>query len=352
MSVQGFSGSCPYAPLVSAFGLQVQPGEYRMSEYLERADTSLESYVKKVASATLPIQSDLGHFYGNGVAIGGDLVLVSGHCFQDAGWLGRFRGKVIFDGASAGLDFKIVQLETGAILNPVTLDVTPECGDAIQIYFKVEGDRLVRYVKAFETDMSPYAQRSNMASVSTNPGESGAPRMSLNTGHVYAIHQGDSEGLKVIDIYEALEAAEERGGSSGRVATDILNKIQVEGLETRHMDWSSIQLKMGDVREEKPKKRYQQSVTIGNNTFGYVEVGQGNDKREIQIYVKGARNSWVKYAIDPDPTSFNAYHNNISKFYDTLGKALGESYIEHGTFPNAITVRALRNEYTLTKIEN
>ena len=323
-----------------------------MSEYLERADTSLEPYVKKVASATLQITSDMGHFYGNGVVIADDLVLVSGHCFDDAGWVGRFRGKVIFDGASAGLDFKIVQLEAGADITPVTLDVTPECGSAIQIYFKEEGKGLARYVKSFETDMSSYAQRSSLASVSTNPGESGAPRMSLNTGHVYAIHQGDGEGLKVCDIYEVLEAAEERGGYSGRVATEILGKIQVEGLKTRHMDWSSIQLKAGDVREEKPKKRYQYSVTIGDKIFGYVENGQGNDKREIHIYVEGVRNSWVKYAIDPDPTSLNAYHNNIPKFYDTLGKALGESYVQQRTFPNAITVWALKNAYTLTKIEN
>lgn len=350
MSVQGYSGSSPYAPLGSAFGLQVQPGEYTMSEYLEKADMSLECCVKKVASATLAIRSNMGDFYGNGVAIAEDLILVSGHCFEDTGWVGRFRGKVIFDGASAGLDFKIVQLEAGERLTPVTLDVTPECGYAIQIYFKEEGERLVRYVKSFETDMSPYAQRSSMATVSTNPGESGAPRMSLNTGHVYAIHQGDSEGLKVSDIYEVLEAAEERGGASGKVATEILDKIQIEGLETRHMNWSSIQLKAGDVREE--KTRYKNTKTIGNTTFEYIEVGQGKEKRKIGIHVEGVKGPWVYYAIDPDPKTLNKYHNLIPKFYDSLGLALGESYVQHRTFPNEMPAMALNNEYILTKIES
>ena len=353
MSVQGYSGSYSYAPLGSAFRPHIHPGECRMSEYLETADEVSQSYVKSLASATFSIGSLNGDFYGNGVAIAEDLVLVSGHCFHEEGYVGRFRGKVIFDGTLNHLDFKIVQLEPGSCISPVTLDATPACGNALQLYFKIEASgKLARYVKSFEADMSSYSQRSDIASILTSPGESGAPRMSLTTGCVYAIHQGESEGLKVSDIYEVLEQTSQRGGLRGAIAAGILDKIDVRGLDMRFMNQSTIQLKSGDVEEEKP--RCKGTVQIGNYSFGYAEEGEGREKRKIGIYLKGQPNAWIYYAIDdinPHKKS-GRYDNEALKFYNELAQKLGENFVENERYPEEIEVKVFGKEFTLTKVEN
>lgn len=342
--------------------------EMEITQFLFGKDPLLINKIKKISEATFPIYDHSKKFVGNCVAIAKDLVLVSGHCVDSQStFVGDFgRGDVVFDGSDGQgidrLDFKILKVDDlkNHSFTPVTLDVVSSIGSSIQIYFKrQEKSRLIQWVKPFESEESRYATRSDHASSNTSPGESGAPRMSLSTGYVHAIHQGESEGLKINDIYLALErAAKSSSHQQRKNAEAILQRITVANLEMRYLSFSTVGLNSGAVAEEKP--RIIDDITLSiqinrknlNFTFGYREVGEGRGNRQIVIHQKTIADTSATYDISPNPHRNSRYNKDGQKeFYRVLAEALGSYYIEHSNqFPNEGTIKALKEEYTLTKV--
>ncbi len=359
-----------YASYPEAFGkTNYTNREIKLEEYLANNPHSKAS-VTALSHATMPVYNMGNHFIGNGVAIAKDLVLVSKHCVNgENGNLGHFGlGKVVFDGSYERdrLDFIILWVK-GANFSPVTLDVVAGVGESIQMYFKPTFSypyHLEMYVKPFESDYSGYAMRSDRASSKTDAGECGAPRMSLMNGYVHAIHQGESEGLKVNDIYSVLEqASKDNSHPQNEVAKQILQNIQVANLEMKGMEWSPLVLKQGDVYEEKARVNGEIPVTVtivekGKSkpktitaTFGYTEIGEGRGPRWITIHKKGTPNSQITYAISPNPHDNKAYNNDGQEgFYKTLAIEVGKYYLlnKNQYFSKGVINHLLGENYTLT----
>ncbi len=325
------------------------------------SDASLINKVEKLALAVMPIGEGIDQFTGNCVAIAKDLVLTSWHCIKNqGGFISRHEGKVIFDGFPENLDFKILEFED-AQFNPIKLDVVPSCGESVQMYFKMnESSQLELYVKRFESESGQYAMRSDFASSKTKPGESGAPRMSMINGYVHAIHQGESEGIKINDIHDVLESVSKNTLDHRCTnAASILERVRFENLEMKGMYWSSVALSIGSVDEEKARVQGTITVTVQmrkelvESTFKYLEVGERKGPRAIKINEEGVKNSLIQYNIDPNPHNNTSYNNGGQKnFYRVLAESVGEYYLENGNrYPNQGSVKVIGEVYTLTKSE-
>lgn len=337
--------------------------EMTVQEFSSKLNPSTCAHVMKLVNATQPLFDRAGHFKGNGVAIAKNLVLTSGHCVDgETGYLGsNGMGKVIFDGSDGQgidhLDFKILYVEEGHF-NPITLDVVPGVGTSIQTYFKHKSaSQLHRYVKSFDSDCGMYASRSDLALTRTDAGESGAPRMSLVNGCVHAIHQGESEGLKVNDIYQALEQASRTPlHPQQKNAAKILKNIDIVNLQMRYLCASSLALNTGKVNEEKARIHSSISFTLENHkkktiqvVFGYWEIGEGRGNRKITIHKEGVADSCLTYTISPNPHANPKYNKGgQEKFYEDLAKSLGKHYLEHGNqFPDEKEIDVLGETYLL-----
>ena len=345
--------------------------EVRIDKYLPRLDNDLTSKVNALAKATLPIFDEREEFKGNCVAIAEHLVLTIGHCIETGkeyiGSLGK--GEIIFDGSDGqgieNLDFKILYLAK-ACLNPVALDVIPNVGTSIQIYFKEDSQVGVsQYVKPLESEDSAYATRSDRVFSTTYAGESGAPRMSMTIGAVYAIHQGESEGLKINDIYHALEYASlNRNHSRQKIAAKILKHMHVINLEMKGIYWSPLALRQGWVDEEKARVNGKITFSIKvrdknlkkdkliQEIFGYREIGEGRGNRMIAVHKEGIENSECIYQISPNPHENKKYNKEGQpKFYEILARSLGQYYLEEKHFPFRGNVNVFGINYLLNMIQ-
>lgn len=324
------------------------------------SDQETINKVNNLFRAVMPIGEDSYQFSGNCVAIAKDLVLTSGHCIKgQVGFIGENVGKVVFDGSPERFDFKILQFKDQTF-KPFKLDVVPNYGDAIQMYFKMnETSTMELYVRRFESGVENYATRSDIASSETKPGESGAPRMSMVNGCVYAIHQGESEGLKINDIHDVLEHVSKNDSDLQRRmnAALILQQATFENLEMKGMSWSPLTLSIGVVEEEKPRVRGSVEVAVKiekkwkESTFGYVEVGEGKGPRAIQIHEEGVQGSLIQYNIEPNPHANNSYNEGgQSSFYRAIAKSVGEYYLQHNnTYSDQGTLKLIGENYKLSK---
>ncbi|WP_042282687.1 trypsin-like peptidase domain-containing protein [Candidatus Protochlamydia sp. R18] len=229
--------------------------EIEINSYLSNQGYSVNRFVHNLYHAIFSIQGSDGTFIGNCFAISQDLLLTCHHCLEGRNEIkGNFgMGKLIFDGSKYEFDFAILWVKGGQF-KPVVLDMDIDIGDSVQLYHKFEGQSLKMYVKTFgyqsitSSGGGSYAMRGNFVSSQTNPGESGAPRMSLRNSYVHAMHQGNSEGLTMNALYGILEFAKTNGD---RNADYILSNIQVAHLDTRIMNQSPLIIKSDDVEEEK-----------------------------------------------------------------------------------------------------
>ncbi|WP_042280068.1 hypothetical protein [Candidatus Protochlamydia sp. R18] len=342
-----------------------QKSEYTLDAYWSASCGEIKQTVNSLYQATLPIYNETNRFMGNGVAIATDLLLTSGHCVEGkyahvhSGTRGIFKAEVIFDGSNgelSNLDFKILHV-AHANFKFITLDIQPGFGKSIQMYFKEKEGTLNPHVRSFESMGGSYATRSDQSSSGTNRGESGAPRMSLYNGRVHAIHQGESEGLKVIDIYSALDRASKNKQSSQQVvAQGILRSVTFANRDMVGINTSTVVLELGGVVGEKPGVKGSVPCTVNRDNeeisglFNYREITKtGPGPRDITIHRNGVRNSEVTYRISPNPHQNPAYNKNQDKFYKSLAKSIGEYYLlNNGTYPNNHSVFTLGVNYTLT----
>lgn len=313
--------------------------------FLER-EPRLRDLTTSLSKATVELKDCSNQFQGNGVAIAKDLVLTSAHCIETGTPLVRINesgetqeAEVFFDGSQFGLDFKILKIP-GGNLSSISLSVTPNTGDFLQLYY--EGS--VQNVKISQSDFCGYATRSDFGSSRTTYGESGAPRISLSTGAVYAIHQGDKEALKFNDVYLLLEAQEKSGNAQAR---EVLQNIHLIDREMAYLHSSTIVLNVGDVREE--KARVKGSLTVGNRTFAYHEIGQQKGNRSIRVFEKGTNND-ATYLISPNPHSVKRYNKGKQpEFYQSLANSLAKALVSSEEFPKARTINIFKTDFTVTK---
>ena len=348
--------------LLPSVGGNNNDGDILFERYVSiLSDQEIINKVNNLAQAVMPIGEQIGQFTGNCVVIAEDLVLTSRHCVENkVGFISKSEGRVVFDGFPENSDFKILYFKN-LRANPIKLDVVPNCGDSIQMYFKVdESSQLKLYVKRFESESGQYAKRSDFAFSKTKPGESGAPRMSMINGYVHAIHQGESEGLKINDIYDLLDRVSKNASDHQCLnAASILKRVHFENLEMKGMYWSSVALAIGDVEEEKPRVQGTITVTVQigkkwiESTFKYLEVGERRGPRAIRINEEGVEDSLIQYNIDPNPHANKQYNNGGQKsFYRVLAKSVGENYLENSKiYPGPGTIEVFGEVYTLSKAE-
>ncbi|WP_075882588.1 serine protease [Candidatus Protochlamydia sp. W-9] len=328
--------------------------EMRVGEYKSMQDDTIRAFIDNLYCATYPIYGSWGSFQGNCFAIAPDLLLTCRHCLEEREIRGTFgTGKLIFDGIRyCGLDFAVLWVEGGRF-NPVSLDSDSDVEESIQMYHKTEGLSLNKYVKLFTSESKPYAMPGNFVfSQTTDPGESGAPRMSLRNGYVNIMHQGNGEGLTMNAFYAILVQAQNEGSGN---ANYILSKIEIEHLATRIVNWSSLIIRSGDV-EEKPRINEDVRICDPKNpqkvlaTFHCREVGEGKGNRWITIYKKGIANSEITYAISPNPHINNIYKNDgEKKFYRTLAISIGTYYLSNNTYPIEGAIKLYNQNFILTK---
>ncbi|MBI3508612.1 MAG: hypothetical protein HY069_03115 [Chlamydiia bacterium] len=317
--------------------------EYSVEEFLSQQPAATAA-VDRLSQAAILVRDAFGRFIGNGVAIAPTLVLTVGHCVNNND------ERVIFDGAcTSSHDFKVIHCPTERFVS-VPLTVTPGVGESVQLYFK-EDQR--QYAKLFVSEQNRQASRSDRALVPTYPGESGAPRMSLHSGAVHAIHQGESEGLKVLDIYTALsQAVYNPEDPQTQSAQFILNQMNVLDKEMAAFYWAPVELKIGAVQEEKPGVKGELYLHgrkgRGEKPFRYFEECEtGSGPRKLTISKDGTH-ARVTYAISPNPHKDSTYNKKQEEFYRHLATALAQQYEATGNFPGQGTIRVFGVEYTLT----
>jgi hypothetical protein len=357
------SGFSPFnsntgAPIEQNYSLNPSESDEKectVEAYLKGLSPSFKKNAERLSRATKSI-IDGSKFSGNGVKVASNLLLTSGHCVDLSA------KNVVFDGTRCNprVDFAILYDESADV--PVPLAVTPNIGKSLQIYFRVIKDQRIQYAKTFTSvEKGSFASRSDVASVKTKQGESGAPRMSM-AGNVHAIHQGGQEALKFNDIYSALESSAEKSSDpQHKNAKTILSQITVVDADMALMTRSSLTLTEGDVSEE--KSRIGGNVTVNErvnkkeeeHTFGYSEEGIGRGNRSVKIFLKGKQGSNVCYLITPNPHKNPQYNNEGQpSFYKALAKSVVKDYVSSNedktqrAFPNQLTVEILGEDYTIT----
>ena len=218
----------------------------------KRLTWPIESLEQRLVNATIPIFNISQDFTGNGVAIASNLILTSGHCVDgNEGIIGEnTKFEVIFNGKPYNLDFKILKTPTDS-LYPVMLDVIPRIGQSLQIHFEKLSKGFKPVINYVESEKTEYVTPSDKITMKTENGQSGAPRMSLNSKAVHAIHQGESEGLKVNAIYHAiLYASNHIKDPQNEAAKSILSNVIFMNKDEAHKYCHYYQLETGDVDEE------------------------------------------------------------------------------------------------------
>lgn len=195
---------------------------------------------------------------GNAILLSPEFVLVSGHCFKgDSCYLkfpafgGLYRANLFYEGR---LDFKILLLSRPIVaFNPARLSVSISCGRSLQLYYRADNKLRVKEYRS--DDRGGYMSRSDLASVRTYYGESGAARYSLTQRAIHAIHQGESEGLTMNAIVNELTSVkryrqEHSPGCAGR----ILATLNIVDLALLGLNASSIPIEPNVVTPEGPQQ--------------------------------------------------------------------------------------------------
>lgn len=314
-------------------------------------------FVKRLSLATLPIFHQSSQINGSCFLVSNDLVLTSSHTVE--GHKVNIRqtiGTVVFLGAAYKLDFAILQLKPAiADLVPLELDIVTGIGLSVQIYFDSKGRQIIRQ---FESEMLNVSSRSDHALATTQPGESGSGRMSLQNGCVHSIHQGEGEALKIIDIFNTLQSvSEDLKNPLCENASKILKKLKFRNFEYLAISQSPLALEVGAVAEEKPpvidyifldkpNKKGQKPEKL---RFDYYELrlGHGNN-RGFKINVHGLANTNVEYSITPNPHTYSDYNENPHKFYKTIAIEFGKYYLGNQRFPPGGNLTVFQVDYTFT----
>ncbi len=188
-------------------------------DYLRKTECSatkekISSFIKSVGY----ILTDDDQFNGTALLISSEHILVLRHCFpQRTGRIcfsaiGTVFAKTLIDGERAPLegykaDYKILKI-LGAYtepLQPAQLSVSSPIGQSLQINYQVDENL---YVTPYESTNvnGGHAARSDESSVISSNGDSGGVRVCCNNFAVHSIHQGESEAIRINDIYHSIQS--------------------------------------------------------------------------------------------------------------------------------------------------
>lgn len=93
-------------------------------------------------------------------------------------------------------------------------------------------------------------------------------------------------------------------------------------------------------------------ITVGGQNFKCLEVNDRGDNRDIQMIHCVAKAQWVEYRSNkgPIPQDEKWYHRYPEVFYQQLGTAIAEEYINNqNVWPNSVTTTINTVSYTYTK---
>lgn len=331
------------APLFRGDDLRGLPQHARPWLFREYCSTLLpedRAAMRKMAESTYFLFNKDRQFAGNGFAITSLHVVTAGHCVAgDGAFVGDTWCKVVFRGADHGLDFTILRSPRNtASFFPASLSISPPSGTAVLSYIRMDQQRPSLFVQPTELEEGVFATRSFRVLTQTSPGQSGAPVMSLVSGRVFAIHQGEKEGIKIGDLLDVLEA------NPNEETRAILQDIDLNDGHLRSIDRSTVVLKPGDVAEEKPRVQGK-LPSRGGIMHHYAEMGEGRGNRAVRIWQVGTQSSDTIYAIEPNPHENKKYNNGgQGSFYAAIANELVEKNL-----PEGLAIKVLGETYNLTR---
>lgn len=289
-----------------------------LKEFTDRHPETTER-ITHLVKATFPIlsareNSDIQ--LGNCVAITDDLLLTASHCVIDHPVaIGPFKAEVIFDGSKEESHFKILKA-SGKNFKAVVSDCSLEEKDLIELSYKVNNgvmgggmyDPFVTLVEQ-QDEANDFNRSFDMGA---RRGESGAPIMSLKTGHLHAIDLSGyvidltNRRLTIDEIYKVLQKASQHSPdvSQRTAAAAILKKwkplqpakhypIKKEvGVEQPHQinrkvtfDKNETELVGNQMQKVRRKYVFMYTEIPGANGMpDKIEIKKGSADRETAIY--------------------------------------------------------------------
>lgn len=235
--------------------------QYFKSPLYTQLDPSLKRAIVETKNAVGCIFTDDGQVNGTALIIGRGLILVPKHCFPGLNGTIRFNdfqlieATTIIDGefdpvSGFKADYKILFSQKVYDLNlqPAKLSVSVATGSSLQINYQLNEQLYIIPYQSVDIG-GGYATRSDLASVITMNGDSGGARFSMNAKAVHSIHQGESEALKINDIYYSLGTIQDNSGWVKYIFDEL--KINIIDLIYAGMDYSTIALQAHHVIPER-----------------------------------------------------------------------------------------------------
>lgn len=275
--------------------------------------------VLKVKEAIGCVLTDDQQPNGSALYIGGHFVISPKHCFpQEEGFIyfkavnRSLKAVTLIDGEldpspEFRADYKILRLEEVNNLKAPSLSVGIAAGGGLQINYQVDGELYITPYQSQEIGQG-YATRSDLASVRTINGDSGGSRFSMLAKAVHAFHQGESEALKVNDLFHSI-ASLKTNEKKKQLIGPILKVLQENcaDIAMLSMDFSTVWLKPGQViperhgvlesiRKQPPKPTYPTPDEVFNDIVDFLKKIGGLSKEKNQFYGKiwsGSRNIYT-----------------------------------------------------------
>ncbi len=220
----------------------------------------IDADCQRVVNAMCYLTDSVGDmFLGNGFFISPMLILTSAHCMLGEHGYVKVNGRVIpvvviisgVQDFTDVLDFCILQINLRGYRHTAyaPLSVCRAIGTNRHIYIKEENKNI--YYEDYESQHAGgFADRSDVASIQTFSGHSGAARYSLRAKAVHAIHQGSREGLYINDIIIALKDLVIK--SKKGLANTILRLIDIVDEQYLYLEASTISVAPNAVVSERP----------------------------------------------------------------------------------------------------
>ncbi len=242
----------------------------------------------------------------NAVLISPTLVLVAGHSFDETRSDVYFQfpelrrnvhGRLLFDGARDSqfqTDFKIIQIQPITDRVPARLSVSAG-GFGRSIQFSYD-ESSCQYVKVYEQEAEHYATNADWITAPTQAGECGGPRLSMSSGCIQSMHQGERAGFTINQMIMTLEQAL---SSHKEVAENIIQQLSIPDFEMRYMNNSTIALEPDDVIPE-ARRPAREEFSVFLNRVSFVGSCQyGRPKYAIRM------NHLTRYLADYDDAFIN-----------------------------------------------
>jgi hypothetical protein len=340
---------------------QIKYKEYILSRAFQELDSTCKEAIVRTTRAIGCVLTDDGQQNGSALYIGQGFIIVPKHCFPAEKGLIRFISHdspiiatTVVNGEldpSLGFkaDYKILFTEHAYDIEPAKLSIEVAKGPSVQINYQVDGELYMTPYESVEEAPRGYATRSDFSSVITIDGDSGGSRFSINARAIHSIHQGESEALKMNDIYHSLEQIKNRGQLPQQIL-EILRMNIIDDTMLR-MHFSSVSLQSTHVI---PERHGRLAVAVISrerinpltaqkfqDIFNFLDsINSQNSKRDFyaRIWARiGTQYELPTFRLDTQSPRYNAANLQIQVDRQTVATVLVSAELQN--YVGSITPR-------------